>query len=185
MSIIRMLNKKIVKGFSLLEIMVAISLLAVSLVAIISVGTKILQVEHVTENDFIAKGLLVEGLEIAKAVRNSNINSLLPFYTSLTVASPTEGTVYNMRIDYTGTANSVSSLTDPSAQLLYNSATFYQYVSGTPAIFYRMLKTTYHMGTNIVAKDWLDVESQVYWSDRGRGSTQKISITLYNTSYLH
>jgi len=161
--------------------MVTISLLAVALVAIISVTIKILQAEHVTENDFIAKGLMVEGLELAEAIRNNNIDKLSAFYTDLTSASPANGTTYTMRIDYTGANNAtVATLTDSLCRLLYDTTNFYQYTSGSQTKFYRMLKTTYRVAGG---RDYLEVESQLYWADRGKGSTQKISSVLYNTVY--
>lgn len=178
-------------GFSLLEIVVTISLVAVSLVAIISVATKILQVENVTENDFIAKGLLTECLELAEAHRNYNVTSSLPFYTDLTNLPPlSEGQVYTLRIDYNNDftqigINGNGSVTDASARLNYDATNFYQYASGTPSKFYRMLKTSYHAGTTVHSTDYLDLECQLYWADRGRGSTQKLYTTLSNTANLH
>ena len=174
--------KKTIKkklGFSLVEIVVALSLLAVSLVAIISVINKVLQVEHVTENDFVAKGLLVEGIELAEAKRNANVAALSAFYTGLMSGSPAEGTEYKMRIDYLNNMDSVSALTDSLCQLKYDSSNFYQHTSGANSKFYRMLKNTYHI---LNGRDWIDVESQVYWVDRGKGATQKLSFKLYNTT---
>ena len=92
-------KKTIESGFSLLEIVVTLSLLAISLVAIITVAVKILQLENITENDFVAKGLLVEAVELAEAKRNDNVSNTLAFYTGL-ATNNVEGSTYSFAIDY-------------------------------------------------------------------------------------
>jgi prepilin-type N-terminal cleavage/methylation domain-containing protein len=177
-SLLSFVRHKKTPGFSLLEIVVAISLLAITLVAIFSVVNKILQVSTVTENDFIAKGLLTEGGALAEAIRNNNVSSSLPFYTSLMTTPLADGKTYTMRIDYKGSTTSVTGISDSNAQLKYDSTNFYQYTSGTAVPFYRILYNTYHVSAN---RKWLEVQCQVYWSYHGQGSTQKLTTMLYNT----
>jgi|GEM_PF-1541119 len=177
-------NKETPSAFSLLEITVVLALVAVSLMAIIALVNKVLQVENVTANDFIAKGLLTEGVELAEAKRNANVAVPQAFYSNLMSASPVNGTIYTMRIDYNGDSTEIGSggnglVTAATARLQYDASNFYQYAPGTPSLFYRMLKNTYHIADG---RDWLEVECQVYWSEHGHGSTQKMTMMLYNTA---
>lgn len=166
-------------GFSLLEIVVTLSLLAVSLVAIITVATKMLQIEHVTENDFIAKGLLIEAVELAEAKRNDNVQNDLVWYLGL-ATSTIDGATYSFATDYNWSTSTAGVLPDAAAQLKYDDTNFYQRDSGTATKFYRRLISTYKKKTNV--KDWLEIEAQVYWSDRGgKGNIQKLTITLYQS----
>ncbi len=176
-------QKTIDSGFSLLEIVVTLSLLAVSLVAIITVATKMLQVEHVTENDFIAKGLLTEAISLAEAIRNANVATSTLFYSSL-ATSTTNGSTYSFAIDYNGVILGVNALPDENARLKYDDTNFYQLTTGTNTKFYRRIVSTYHNNTMVGTKDSLTIEAQVYWADRGgRGNTQKLSAVLYDTNY--
>jgi prepilin-type N-terminal cleavage/methylation domain-containing protein len=172
-------QKTIESGFSLLEIVVTLSLLAVSLVAIITVAVKMLQVEHITENDFIAKGLLIEAVELAEAKRNANVAASSPFYLGL-ATSTTNGSTSSFAIDYTGATTTVGALPDANAQLKYNDTYFYQAATGTASKFYRRIVSTYRTAN----KGSLEIEAQVYWADRGgKGNTQKLSTVLYNNVY--
>lgn len=174
-------RKTIESGFSLLEIVVTLSLLAVSLVAIISVASKMLQVEHITENDFVAKGLLIEGVELAEAKRNANVAATpaLPFYTGL-ATSTTNGSTYSFALDYNWSTSTSGVLPNNNARLKYDDTNFYQLTTGTATKFYRRLVTTYKTKNT----GSVEVEAQVYWQDRGgKGNTQKLSSVLYNTAY--
>lgn len=178
-------QKSIDSGFSLLEIVVTLSLLAISLVAIITVATKILQIEYITENDFVAKGLLIEGIELAEARRNLNVSSstlgVPPFYQDLATTSPSDGSVYSFTLDYNGNFSQVGALPNASARLKYDDTNFYQLITGTDTKFYRRIVSTYNNTKN--AKGSLDIEAQVYWADRGgKSNIQKLSSTLTNTT---
>lgn len=170
-------QKSIDSGFSLLEIVVTLSLLAISLVAVITLATKILQVEYITENDFIAKGLLVEEVELAEAKRNANVATSTVFYSGM-ATSTVNGSTYSFALDYTGTVVAVGALPDASARLKYDDTNFYQLTNGTNTKFYRRIVSTY----NTKNKDSLEIEAQVYWADRGgKSNLQKLSATITNT----
>lgn len=173
-------QKTIESGFSLLEIVVTLSLLAVSLVAIITVAVKMLQVEHITENDFVAKGLLIEAVELAEAKRNANVAASSPFYLGM-ATSTTDGSTFSFTMDYTGATSTSGALPDEAAHLRYNDTDFYQAATGALTKFYRRIVSTY----NTAGNGSLGIEAQVYWADRGgKGYTQKLSTVLYNTAYL-
>lgn len=179
-------QKTIESGFSLLEIVVTISLLAVSLVAIITVATKMLQVEHITENDFIAKGLLVEVLELAEAKRNANVAADQPFYFGL-ATSTANGSTFSFTLDYTGATSTSDALPNNNAQLKYDDTNFYQHTTGTATKFYRRIVSTLKLKDEASTRrnnSFLEIEAQVYWADRGgKGNIQKLSTVLYDTLY--
>lgn len=171
-------QKTIESGFSLLEIVVTLSLLAVSLVAIMTVAVKMLQVEHITENDFIAKGLLIEAVELAEAKRNANVNDGNPFYLGM-ATSTLNGSTFSFTLDYNWATTTSGVLPDANARLKYNDTNFYQRTTGTDTKFYRRIVSTYNTADN----DSLGIEAQVYWADRGgKGNTQKLSTVLFNTA---
>ena len=172
-------QKTIESGFSLLEIIITLSLLTISLVAIITVATKILHLENITENDFVAKGLLVEAISLTEAKRNANVATSTVFYSGM-ATSTGNGDTYSFVIDYTGMVYGVGSVTDAGARLKYDDTNFFQHTTGSDTKFYRRVVTTYSTSN----KHSLAVEAQIYWVDRGgKANTQKLSAVLYNTAY--
>ena len=181
------------KAFSLIEVLLIIALVAITFAGIMALTQRILQLENVVRNDFIAEGLLREGAELVTAVRNENASSSLAFFQDIWVAPTPPQTAYLFALDwqgvnYTGgfrdTANHVPAVTgasDVKAKTKYKASApsflNYQLTQGDATVFSRYFKSTYK--TDNGGRAYLDVEVIVYWEERGKGHSSNLHTKLY------
>ena len=122
------INKKI-KGFSLIETLVATFVLATGLLAAASLIFYSIESSMDSRNQVIAANLAQEGAELVRNIRDNNDPST-PFANL--------GANPGGCIDY---ANS-SALSSCSFQLNYDNSNHYQYGAGTPTKFFRKIIIT-------------------------------------------
>lgn len=175
------------KGFSLIEVLLIVAIVAITFAGVMALTQKILQMENVVKNDFIAEGLLREGVELVKAVKNENVSSSLPYYTDLITASPATGTTYMFALDWQGVnynggrdsqhIYAISGAKDSRAVMKVSGAPYYQLATGNQTPFYRYFNSSYLSDSG--ARNYLYVDVVVYWEERGKGHTSHLHTKIF------
>ena len=166
------MNIKIIKnnsGISILEVIVAIMIIAMGLVGVLSLVIQNVKAQYINKNVLIASGLAQEGLELARNIRD--LNWLTPGNTYGNIASG----AYTM--DYRGltSVSTVSSIDDPGARLYVDSNGFYTNTASgnTPTNFYRLI-------TVVNNTDYLDVKCAIRWQDGTQNHNYTAETYLYD-----
>lgn len=136
-------------GFTLIEALVALVILTVSLGPALVLSSNISSTSSVIQNNLIAANLSQEGVEVIRALRDSNWHNGLLFDNGLT-----DG-VY--RIEW----NSNSLIALGSNPPLKISTGLYNYSSGTDTKFKRTVTI------NKINSEELKITSEVTWTERG------------------
>lgn len=168
------MKSKIIKnnsGISLLEVIVAMTIITVSLIGVLSLVIQNIKAQYVNKNVLIASGLAGEGLELVRNSRDLNW---------LNNGSWKQGLVGDgtYTIDYGG-ANSIkmsaNSIDQTKARLYVDSNGFYTHTSsGNLATnFYRLI-TVNDQG------EYLDVTCAVRWKEGARNHDYTAETYLYN-----
>lgn len=199
---------KIIPAFSLIEVVLIVAMVAVVFVGVMSLTTRSLQMENVIKNDFIAQGLLREGVELAEAMRNENVINSISFASGLvstTTAPCNTGACSNIAVfDWTNVpttnrATISSTQTTPalgslfpatstarlklSADIASTTPSFYQRASGSDTPFYRYFDVSYvPASVNNNNRSFIDVIVKVYWEERGKGHISQVLSRLYDTN---
>jgi len=147
-------------GFTLIEILIAISVLIVGIVGVYAIVPRIVGVTAENRDEFIASQLAQEGLEIVRNMRDSNWLRGVAWDSGLNNCSS------GCEIDYNDA--SFSSYADRFLKIDNNG--FYNYDSGEDTKFKR--KITITPSSNV-----LDVKVEIFWS--GKGSPFQIEEKLY------
>lgn len=137
------------KGFTLIEALVALVILTTALGPALVLSSNVSSVASVIQNNLIAANLAQEGVEVVRAIRDSNWYNGLAFDAGLP-----DG---NYRIEWNSTSL-IALGTNPS---LKKNSGLYSYVSGTDTIFKRTITITK------VNSEELRVVSTVTWTERG------------------
>lgn len=174
-------------GFNMIEILIMISLLVLTFVAVMSLIIKNIQMEQIIKNDFVAMSLAKEGLELVEEMRNENLRGALPPFSN--ISNGLEGIPYNFRIDYfLGMASILpmpSGLDDNSSILKFNDTDYYQYtgtgVGQEPSQFRRNITTVYFNDGQV--NRYLKVTSSVAWDYKGQRQIYDISTLLFDDNY--
>ena len=156
-------NRNLEKGFTLIEALVALVILTVSLGPALVLSSNISSTSSVIQNNLIAANLSQEGVEVIRALRDSNWHNGLLFDNGLA-----DG-VY--RIEWS--SNSLIAL--GSNPFLKISAGLYSYSSGTDTKFRRTVTI------NKINSEELRITSEVTWTERGeRARNIKAESHLFN-----
>lgn len=173
------------RGFTLIETMVAISLLAISLIGPYVAVQNALQSSYVARDQLIASGLAQEGVEYIRAIRDNNFLNSRTWMNGLTTLScynanpstyctvdPTLGDVHTAP-SAIGTHAGTS-----SASFLYVSSTglYNQQDLGTPSRFKRLVRL-YPVGGGSTE---VQVVVQVIWNTGPRSYSLIVSDTLHD-----
>lgn len=171
------------RGQTLVEALVALSILTVGFIGIVTLLTKSFQLNRTTSNDTQATYLAAEGIEVAKNIIDYDVYSGLPNNSNwgcsfdLNVGQSAD---YALEYD-TAPTNCVAPPTvqsEPNGDHLYfaSSTDLYTYsdFNAQPTDFTRDVTIT------AVSNDELDVQSTVAWSDGGLGNTITLEDHFYN-----
>ncbi len=124
-------SKKYSSGFTLIEVTVSLFILSIAITAILALMTSNDQAALSVKNNYIASGLVQEGMEIVRNLRDTDSLADLSFGASLA-----DGT-------YVGQWNSttLSSVNEGSQPFLNINSNngLYSYDAGTPTIFKRLI----------------------------------------------
>lgn len=155
------------KGFTLIEVLLAVFIITVSLLGLYNAVNYAYHSIEKARDQFIASGLAAEGIELVRAIRDSNFVAENTWDTGLTTCNGS----YGCRMDYNDSGLTVNSTSLEQYTLLsLDSSGFYNYGVGTQTVFSRRL-TIIKDGD-----DKMQVISIVYWGD----NQYKAQETLYN-----
>lgn len=166
-----MFNKE--KSFTLLEVIVAITVLTVAVGGIFSLIQQTLVAASLNESKLRAYYLAQEGIELVKNIRDSN---WLEQRTNPTVSWDEDLDIGDWQADFNDTG-----LTQPFSQnsvLNINAQGFYSYDVGEATPFKRKISIS-SLESNVA----LEVRVQVLWSERGRNHTVEVVEHIYNWWY--
>lgn len=194
------MKSKIIKnnlGISLLEVIVAMTIITIGLVGVLSLVIQNVEAQYIDKNILMASGLAQEGLELVRNVRDTN---WLAPGNAWKQGLTGDGTY---TIDYGGPTSikmSVNSIADADARLYSNKicigggdegsdceqnsdcssnvcqpSGFYTHTSSgnEPTNFYRLI-------TIVDNNDYLDVKCAIRWIDGGQNHDYTAETYLYN-----
>lgn len=141
--------RRSLKGFTLVETLVAISLITVVFVSVMGLANFILANISYTHEYLVASYLAAEGVEMVIQKRDNNWLNQRGFNFGLPISE--------YRVDYLGAFDNVS----VSQPVLFDRALGYQYSQGTPTKFSRIISISYPQ-TYIMR-----VQARVDWTNRG------------------
>jgi len=118
------------KGFSLIDVIFAIGIILVGLISILGLLRYVIIAGRVSNDKFIATNLAEEGVEIIRAIRDSNWLAGGNWDDNLPSAAEYK------RVDY---RQNILLNDDPNAYLNIDSSGFYSYDAGTPTKFQRRI----------------------------------------------
>ena len=150
-------------GFSLIEVIVAVFLISVGLVAAFSLINQTIYYTQTVSSRLTAIYLAQEGLEIVKNIRDSNFLNVYNWKNGLNSCES------GCRADYNS-----ATLNPAWNTYLRFDGNFYSYNSGPDTKFRRKITVTPD------GSDILNVSVDVSWSDKGRPYNKIIEERLYN-----
>ncbi len=157
-------------GFTLIEIIVAISILSFGILLVYNAFSMIVNLTYNISSRFTAAYLAQEGLEIVKNLRDNNYINNTVWSTGLT------GCTTGCQADYK-TENPAQLMPYNNAFLALNDDGFYSYdAGGSPTIFTRKITINNVLGNS----DILNVDVLVSWSYRGQSFSFDANEYLYN-----
>lgn len=153
------------KGFSLLEVLVAIFIISIGITGAVSLVNYSISSVAVGKSQIIASNLAQEGIEIVRSIRDSN------WLENAAWDSGLDGCSSGCRVQYdSGALLSLSG--NPALKIDSNS--FYQYDSGTNTFFHRKITIS-----DISANE-IKVVSEITWSERARSFSVSAENRLYD-----
>lgn len=150
------------RGFSLLEVIVAIFVIAIGVTGSLSLINYCISSAAIGKSQIIAANLAQEGLEIVRNIRDSNWLEDATWNDGLG-----EG---EWRVQY----DSLNLLASSSDNLLIDGDDFYQYATGSETLFEREITIT------SISVNQIKVISEVTWSERGRSFSISAEDRLYD-----
>ena len=171
-------NNKKQFGFSILEVMAAITIIVIGLVGVLALVNQNIQAQAVNRNMLIASQLAQEGLELVRNKRDKNWlvsgNDWKIGAGAETESDIVQDLTYT--IDYSGViAGGANNIDDSRVNLKINTSSFYEHTNGTPTIYYRLISITEDPQDN-----WIEVNSRVQWKERAGSKDYTASTLLYN-----
>lgn len=161
LNILKTLNHQ--KGFSLLEVIVAILVVTIGVVGAMSLINYSISSIAIGKSQIIASGLAQEGLEIARSIRDNNWHQDIDWDTGLDAGE------YRAQYD----TDSLLSLSgNPFLQIDSNG--YHQYDNGNNTMFRRKVTIT------DISAVQIKVVSEVTWSERGGPRSVSAECRLYN-----
>ena len=170
-------NYKDKKGFTLLEVVVALGLLILVFGSVISLAVLTREAEQSSKNNLVAAYLAKEAQDLVRYQRDKNyIDLVSPFYSLTT--SEVNGSVYNFFIDYKNGVRS-SGIADVKlvAPLKINNDFYDNGADGVDTIFNRLVTTTYHEAAGLLPA-YIDVKVEVYWRNDTKQNTYTLNSQL-------
>lgn len=162
------------KGFSVLEVTMALGIITTGLMGVFSLVLQNLQVQTINKDYLVASMLAQEGLELVRNVRDTNFLQNRTFSSGLLP----DGANSTITVDNDGPPNvNIQNVADMAAAVLYLDNTnkvFHHDSSGSSATIYHRLITI------VEHTDYLEVHSNVQWAERGRTHNYEAVTNLYN-----
>lgn len=153
------------KGFTLLEVIIAIFIITTGIVGVLGLISQTITVTNISSQRLIAAYLAQEGVEIVRNIRDTNWLEEAPSWDDGLTVGDWEG-------DYDDIQN-LTSWINPGNFLNVDAAGFYSYSAGTQTKFKR--KITIQPVVNI-----LEVSVLVEWQYKGNTYSISVQENLYN-----
>ena len=163
-------NYKKNRGFTLVEVIVAIFVLAMGVVGIMNAIPSMISNLNLYTSKLTAFYLAQEGVEIIRNIRDSNWLQSGSWDNGLTACSLPNG----CQVDYGDAGNPNPFLVqDLGEKLNISESGFYEYGGSSPSKFSRKIIIT-------PFTDGLKVEVVVYWDEKGKVASTSVEENLYN-----
>jgi prepilin-type N-terminal cleavage/methylation domain-containing protein len=166
-------TSKMKKGFTMIEVLVAIFIISVGVLGVVKGIPKIMTTGSLNASRLVAAYLAQEGIEIARGIRDGN---MIEAYQGAFVSwdDGLAGCANGCRADYTALGASAPVLsTATSTFLKIDSSGLYNYTSGTNTNYQRQIKIT-------EAGSIMTVTVTVYWQERGKAYSFPVQEKIYN-----
>ncbi len=152
-------------GFTLLEIIVVVFIIAMGLVGVLSLIIQNVQVQYVNKNNLIASQLAQECLELVRNIRDNNWLAGNDWDNGLAPG--------NYIVDYTGSLNGVAGISEAKLQLIDTG--FYWHDPGDPdTIFSRLITITQP------SSELSNISCLVQWSEKSGVKEYVVDTILYD-----
>ena len=160
-----MKNYKCYRAFTLIEVLVAISLLVVALLAAISLLIRTISLSSVITDKFIAANLAQEGVELVRNLRDNNLLNGRTWNYNLSAGK------YYLDLD----DKDLTKCSNGCPYLKFDKTTgFYSYNSGLSSKFKRAIIINYPTA------DEMQINSIVEWREKGIDFKIDVEDHLYN-----
>ncbi|OWK26696.1 MAG: hypothetical protein US76_02650 [Parcubacteria group bacterium GW2011_GWA2_38_13b] len=156
------------KGFTLLETIISVAILAAMVVGSLTLISKSMQSVSMSQNRLVASYLAQEGMEIVRNVRDNNWKNVN--YPSLTNWDENLPDCENCEMDYT--TNVLADGGDPFLRL--DLSNFYNYSSGVDTIFKRRISL------ETISDRQKQVIVEIIWQYKGSDHNLAVTAFLYN-----
>ncbi len=163
------------EGFTLLEVVVALSVLIVVFGGVVSLIVMMSESEKHAKNGQIAALLASEALELVRYKRD--LNYILDASPFSDIADETDAEVYSFTINYDGSVAPSSTSDVSQADILYSGTFYTQTVVSSPTFFRRLVTTTYHAAAGPLPAR-IDIAVEVYWKDDTKQDTYTLTSEL-------
>ena len=161
------------KGFTIIEILVAFTVVTIGLLGVVSLVVQNLQVQNVNRNYVVAAMLTQEGIELVRNQRDLNWLTSGNDWDEDIDDVDTDGTFVIDHDDVPPFNDAPDLVSDNGAQLSINGNNYYIHGAGSATAFYRLITVS----TNV---DQLVVTAHVQWQERNRTHNYKTEAHLYN-----
>jgi len=162
------LNKRQL-GFSILEIIVVIFIIAVGLIGVLSLMVQNIQVQYINKNNLVASQLAQEGLELIRNIRDSNWLAGRNWNNSISSG--------NHIVDYTGSIGSVTGISEAKLQIrddVGGEGFFWHNATDPDSIFSRLITI------EDIPPSSIRVSCLVEWEERNNTYNYTAETILYN-----
>ena len=166
------------KGFTIIEVLFAIFILALGVTGVFALVERIIPASATANSHLTAVYLAQEGNDIVRNIRDTNLLHLhkgigADWKENLTSCA------LGCEIDHTYDAESPAFVDfqgdfETNGRFLLLNSDFYDYVSGTASIYKRKIIIT------DVDADTLEVETTVWWKDQGKSKQVQATSEMYN-----
>jgi prepilin-type N-terminal cleavage/methylation domain-containing protein len=158
------------KGFTLLEVIIAITIVTVGLVSVLGNIYQAVSYTSFSSSRLIALYLLQEGMEIVRNIRDENWLNNRDWNNGLGTG------YYEAEADY----NDSSLFPYQNQSLRLDPNGFYSYDSGTETRFKRKITISYPNSQDCPQDQCLSVQVTVFWNQLGREHQVQATQYLYN-----
>jgi prepilin-type N-terminal cleavage/methylation domain-containing protein len=153
-------------GFTLIDVIVAIFIMSVALMAVIGLANYALATAAVSKDKVIAAGLAQEGIEIVRYIRDSQDDWDI-WYADATIAG-----------DHLVQYDNSSLMNYAVTPLRIDSGGHYQYFSGSNSIFYRKINLTLNPSGS--EPNEIKITAEITWSEKGKQYSLTAEDRLWN-----
>jgi prepilin-type N-terminal cleavage/methylation domain-containing protein len=172
------------KGFSIIEIIATLAVIAIGFIGVLSLSVQNTRVQYTNKNTLIAAHLAQEGLELVRNLRDDNfLNPNSDWFVGFAIKGAySTSTIY---YDYSNSTPkiataSVANINDALAVLKIDANGFYSHnaSAATTTVFSRIIVTKNNNTTDATASSTI-VSCLVQWNDRGKKESYQADTVLW------